>query len=112
LTALNAHAEHEPDGDWFNRYGTWETDPNAGLEILDRDPHKLLENAEVMTAIRDCMDKLPPSLRQLYALRELDDREPAEICEATGVTRGSLAVLLHRARQLLRACLQKNFLQT
>ncbi|MFM2294939.1 MAG: hypothetical protein RLZZ350_1352 [Verrucomicrobiota bacterium] len=110
LTALNAHAEHEPDGDWFNRHGTWETDPNAGLDILDRDPRKLLENAEVMTAIRECMDKLPPSLRQLYALRELDDREPVEICEATGVTRGSLAVLLHRARQLLRACLQKNFL--
>ena len=112
LSALQSHSDHEPDGDWFNRAGTWEVDPNAGLEILESDPRKLLESAEVMTAIRECLGKLPPSLRQIYTLRELDDHEPAEICAATGVTRGSLAVLLHRARQLLRACLQKNFLKT
>ncbi|MFM2083115.1 MAG: hypothetical protein RL380_1806 [Verrucomicrobiota bacterium] len=110
LSALDAHAEHDPDGDWFDHNGAWASDPTAGLEVLEQHPRKLLENAEVMAAIRACLGKLPPSLRQLYALREFDGCATEQICEVTGVTRGSLAVLLHRARQLLRACLQKNFI--
>ena len=50
------------------------------------------------------------NLRRVFILREVEDCPTGEICAAAGVTRGSLAVLMHRARQLLRACLQKTWL--
>lgn len=112
LSSLQAHADREPDDDWFGQNGAWKLDPNAGLEMLDADPGDLLERAEVLTAIRACLDRLPTSLQRLYVMREFDDCETEEICAATGVTRGSLAVLLHRSRQLLRACLQKTWLNS
>jgi RNA polymerase sigma-70 factor (ECF subfamily) len=108
--SLPSDNDCDPTEEWFTGYGAWKVDPNAGLEVLDEDPRRLLERAEVLRALRACLDRLPSSLRRLYVLRELDGSPPEEICETTGVTRGSLAVLLHRARQLLRACLQRTWL--
>jgi RNA polymerase sigma-70 factor (ECF subfamily) len=110
LSSLNAHANHDGDTDWFNASGHWDSDPNAGLDKLEASPQELLERAEVIAAIQSCLGRLPGGLQRIYTLREFDDCKTDEICASVGITRPSLAVLLHRARQLLRACLQKNWL--
>lgn len=112
LSALNAHAEHDGDADWFDARGHWASDPNAGLGTLAASPDELLNRAEILEAIQLCLSRLPGGLQRIYALREFDDCGTEEICEAVGLTRASLAVLLHRSRQLLRACLQKTWLNT
>lgn len=61
-----------------------------------------------MTWVRACMKRLPERLRLLFTLREADDLPVSEAAAAAGVTAGSAAVLLTRARHQLRACLQRH----
>jgi RNA polymerase sigma-70 factor (ECF subfamily) len=103
-------ADSDPTAELFTENGAWRFEPNAGLEMLDTDPGKLAERAEIRAAVRHCLDRLPGNLRRVFVLREVEDCPTDEICAAAGVTRGSLAVFMHRARQLLRVCLQKNWL--
>lgn len=102
----------DPMNSWFTDHGAWKVDPNAGLDPLDADPHQLAERAEMRRAVQDCLNRLPGSLRRVFVLREIEDCSTSEICSSTRITHGSLAVLLHRARQLLRACLQKTWLNS
>lgn len=109
LSSLEAQASHDPDSEWFTSEGQWSSHPGLGLETLDAGPEGLVERAEVLVAIQECLARLPRSLQRIFALREFDDRDTDEICEAVGITKGSLGVLMHRSRQLLRTCLQRRW---
>lgn len=92
----------------FNAAGAWKVDPNYGLEILQESPDATAGRAEVMEWVRHCLRRLPERLQLLFTLRELDDLPVPEAAVAAGVTPGSAAVLLTRARHQLRACLQQH----
>lgn len=98
--------EEEP---WFTPLGAWRLDPNVGLDILDGDPSRELERSQLRAALQFCINHLPRSLHRVFVLRELEELEPDEVCEAAGISRDSLAVFLYRARQSLRVCLQKKW---
>lgn len=109
MSALAAHADRDPDAEWFTEGGQWARNPDRAFDVLDADPRDLVERAEVLAAIRQCVGRLPRSLQRVFALREFDDQDADEIGEAVGIARASVPVLLHRARQLLRECLQRNW---
>ena len=50
---------------------------------------------------------LPPTQREVLALRYLEDLEIGEIADITGKTRGAIRILLHRARNGLRHALEE-----
>ena len=54
------------------------------------------------------MGKLPQRLLLLFQAREVEELSITEAAEAAGVTSGSAAVLLTRARHALRLCLQES----
>lgn len=101
--------EAEP---WFTPLGAWRMDPNVGLEVLDGDPARELERSQLRAMLRFCIDHLPESLHRVFVLRELEDLGPDAACEAAGIARDSLAVFLYRARQALRSCLQKKWVES
>lgn len=92
----------------FHASGAWKVDPNYGLEVLNESPDASANRFEVMEWVRRCFRRLPERARLLFTLRELDDLPMAEAAAAAGVTPGSAAVLLTRARHQLRACLQQH----
>ena len=94
---------------WFTPLGAWRIDPNQGLDRLGDNPERALERSQLRAALRLCIDRLPQSLHRVFVLRELEELEPDEACEAAGIARDSLAVFLYRARQALRACLQRTW---
>ena len=104
--------ETDPTAEMFDANGSWKFEPSAGLDILDTDPAQLADRAEIRAAVQQCVDKLPLTLRKIFVLREVEGCEADEICSAADVTHGSIAVLLHRSRQLLRACLQRTWLKS
>jgi RNA polymerase sigma-70 factor (ECF subfamily) len=115
------HPEDQPVGypgqeveedPWFTPLGVWRFDPNAGMDALDGDPGLSLERSQLRKALQSCVDRLPESLRRVFVLRELEELEPEAVCDVTGVSRGSLAVYIYRARQSLRACLQKTWVES
>ena len=90
---------------WFDNKGRWLKPP--GEWQLEAD--QLLENQEFWAVFHQCMDNLPDRPRQVFALRVMNEQETDEICKELKITATNIWVILHRARALLRACLEKHW---
>lgn len=82
----------------FDVAGSWAVPP-VDLE-------RQIASSELGGAIRGCVDQLPIALREVFALREMQDMDTTEICKILGRTVTHVGVQLHRARARLRACLE------
>ena len=90
------------------QHGQW----RVGVKPWTTDPAKSLENEEFWTVLSDCQEKLPDKLSVAFRMRDLEDLPMAEICELLEITATNLSVRLHRARVLLRECLDQNGFST
>ena len=88
----------------FERDGTWSRPPSRWKE-----PGGAVETEELRDALDGCCGKLPPMLAEAFLLRERDGLEAEEIRLALGLSPANLRVRLHRARLLLRECLERNW---
>jgi RNA polymerase sigma-70 factor (ECF subfamily) len=73
------------------------------------DQQAILNSKEFWVILHGCMDKLPKTTSNAFAMRELDDMDTAQICKELGITSTNLWVMLHRARLQLRECLERNW---
>jgi RNA polymerase sigma-70 factor (ECF subfamily) len=73
--------------------------------------HDLLERAEVRTAVRAAIDQLPDTYRVVLLLRDIEDRDTADVAAILGITPNACKIRLHRARQALRTLLAPHFLR-
>jgi len=103
----NGSGQHSTD-ELFNATGDWNIDPNHGMQSLMQSPAKAAQNSDLRKWIVFCMEKLPARLHLLFAAREVDEMPVADAAKLAGVTEGSAAVMLTRARQALRLCLQES----
>jgi RNA polymerase sigma-70 factor (ECF subfamily) len=92
----------------FSSNGDWTIDPNHGMESLMQSPAMAAQNADLRKWIAICVEKLPARLHLLFIAREVDEMPVADAAGLAGVTEGSAAVMLTRARQALRLCLQES----
>ncbi len=97
----------DPFNQLFDGQGAWKIDPNYRMEAFTETPVDDAKRHDILRAVRACMEGLPERLRLLFSLRELDQLPVSDVATAAGVTAGSAAVLLTRARHQLRACLQR-----
>jgi RNA polymerase sigma-70 factor (ECF subfamily) len=70
------------------------------------DPEQFMESTETMELIQKCIDELPLKQRMAFCLKEIDDHGSSDICSILGVTVTNLGVLLYRARNRLRECIE------
>ncbi|WP_420618250.1 RNA polymerase sigma factor [Candidatus Poriferisocius sp.] len=73
----------------------------------EQDPSLRAEAAVLRHHIDRAIRALPERLRQVVVLRDLHDLSHSEIAEELGITTSAAKVRLHRARQRLRAVLQR-----
>jgi RNA polymerase sigma-70 factor (ECF subfamily) len=71
-------------------------------------PDQALEAREFWDVLDRCLSRLPRSLSSVFILRELEGMETAELRRILAVSEGNVRVRLHRARLLLRECLEKH----
>lgn len=83
------------DGHWANAPKNWDTDP-----------HRAAENAELVKAMSLCMDRLSEKFRNIFVLKEIEGMASEEICKEMDIKPTNLWVILHRARNQLRKCLE------
>jgi RNA polymerase sigma-70 factor (ECF subfamily) len=88
-----------PEGLWANAPSPWKS------------PEEALMDDEFRAVLDGCLGGLPRSLAETFILRELEEVETAELCELLGTSLGNLRVRLHRARLLLRECLEKRWFE-
>jgi RNA polymerase sigma-70 factor (ECF subfamily) len=82
----------------FGPDGRWVRPPEGPIEALER--------GELRRELRSCLDGLPERQKLAFMLREVEGFETREICNILDVTDNNLGVLLHRARNHLRECLE------
>ena len=70
------------------------------------DPQKILELKQVGSFISDCLDGLSEQQKAAFVMREVEEENSEAICNVLGVNVSHLRVLLFRAKDKLRKCLE------
>jgi RNA polymerase sigma-70 factor (ECF subfamily) len=89
---------------YFSSKGLWKTAVASW-----KAPEQALEDREFWGVLDDCLGRLPRSLSSVFVLRELEGLDMAELRRDLALSDGNLRVRLHRARLLLRECLEKHW---
>jgi RNA polymerase sigma-70 factor (ECF subfamily) len=74
-----------------------------------RDPQQAMENQQFWEVLEICMTRMPAATARVYSMREFLGLEVAEICKELDITSSNCWVILHRARMILRLCLQQRW---
>jgi len=90
--------------------GSWQPDrrPSA-WSINSKDP---VERQQFWDHLQNCLGGLDERLAKVYNLRDIQEIEYGEICNLLSVKPTNLRVLLHRARKLLRRCLEIHWIKS
>jgi len=75
------------------------------LPTDDADTLARIARAEDQLAMSACVAELAESARRVVILRLLDELSGDEVAAELGTTTGNVAVMLHRAKEKLRACM-------
>jgi RNA polymerase sigma-70 factor (ECF subfamily) len=67
-----------------------------------RDPERDLRRKQARAILRDALDALPEQQRAVVAMRDLEDADFRDICDALQISPANQRVLLHRGRARLR----------
>ena len=89
----------------FDRRGHWRASPAEWCG----DPSREIESREFWEVFGGCLSKLPHGLADAFFLRELDGLGSEEVQLLLGITPANLWKRLHRARLLLRQCLESGW---
>ena len=95
-----SHRFFTSDGHWLYAPSRWKS------------PEEALEDGEFWNVLDGCLGHLPRPLAEAFVLRELEEVESERLCEILGLSPGNLRVRLHRARLLLRNCLENRWFRT
>ena len=86
----------------YGRRGLWvETPVPWGLE----DPAAVFQTAEALDVIRQVVQEMPESQRQVVLLRDVEGIDSSDICNILGISETNQRVLLHRGRARVRRAL-------
>lgn len=72
------------------------------------EPEKFVLGLETDSIISKCLEGLSQPQRMAFVLKEIEDSDSGEICQTMGVSVTNLGVLLYRARNRLRECIEKS----
>jgi RNA polymerase sigma-70 factor, ECF subfamily len=80
-------------------------------ELFDRLQAGFEQDMDVWASLRHalhiCVQKQKGRLQEVLRWRYAHDMKPQEISEKMGTTAGAVRVMLHRARSILRECIQR-----
>ena len=70
-------------------------------------PEDHLLSQETLAVVRQAIEQLRPSQREVITLRDIEGWTAEEVCNALGITETNQRVLLHRARSSVRRALDQ-----
>jgi RNA polymerase sigma-70 factor (ECF subfamily) len=87
----------------FGSFGVW--------NCIPRGPEEEAVNDELKGWLADCASGLSVDQRAAFQMKVVEGRETEEVCKILAVTSTNLGVLLFRARNKLRECLEKKWVK-
>lgn len=73
------------------------------------DPENALRQQQFMIVFEACLKHLPESTARVFMMREFLELDTSEVCKELSISTSNCHVILHRARNGLRHCLEKNW---
>ena len=89
--------EFDEEGHFINPPKKWQTDPLHAAE-----------NEELVLALAKCMEGLSEKSRHIFVMKEVEGMKSEDICKEMEIQPTNLWVILHRARNQLKKCLETN----
>lgn len=94
---LEEDAEKVLEGS-FSQEGWW--------NVQSHNPFRLAELKEASAFVKECLEGLTPQQSTAFVLKEIEEENSEDICNVLGVSLSHLRVLLFRAKDKLRKCLE------
>ncbi len=89
--------------------GSWKPNRRPAEWMVDTDDP--VEIKEFWLYLNNCIESLDIRLSMVFVLRELEEIDSKNICNALSISHTNLRVMLYRARKQLRLCLEKNWIK-
>ena len=105
LAELETEFSAEDIETMFDQNGVWRAKPHEWS-----DPAFAAHQFDFMRWLEFCLARLPTHTARVFMLREMFELDTDEICRLLGFTSNHVRVLLHRARMMLRRCLEIHWL--
>lgn len=86
----------------FDDKAHWQHDTAPGQWAR---PDEALEQQQFWEVFDACLDHLPENTARVFMMREFLELDTDEVCRELGISAGNCHVILHRARNALRRCL-------
>lgn len=64
---------------------------------------------EFQKIIEYCINKMPPKFVPLFVMKYIDEIKSSEICKELEISSSNYWIMIHRAKLLMRACIEKNW---
>ncbi|MBS1622602.1 MAG: sigma-70 family RNA polymerase sigma factor [Bacteroidetes bacterium] len=68
-----------------------------------------VESDEFNNILRTCLTKLPEKTAAAFVMKNMEGLETDEICKELNITQSNYWVMMHRAKLMLRDCMEKNW---
>lgn len=88
------------DGHWLKKTAPAEWHTQADSE---------LEQVEFSGIMQNCIQKMPTRLVPVFIARFFNDEDAEKICKDFKISASNYWVIIHRAKVLIRSCLEKNW---
>lgn len=90
----------ESEGDWLEQ---------QIADVSDRTAEDRLENQELGLAILECLEELNEKQAAIFKRKTIEGADTETICNEFDISPSNLWVIIHRARNVLARCLEKNW---
>lgn len=96
----------ENSNELFNEYDGW----NESVTVdFWNDEQELLDNHQFLTVLSNCISKLPAQWETSLTAKYLLEKDSKSICKELNITPSNYWQILHRAKLVLKKCLETNW---
>jgi RNA polymerase sigma-70 factor (ECF subfamily) len=94
---------------YFGEDGEWKE--SAAPISWSENGHDDYRSKEFQETLRKCLERLTAQCRAVFSLKHFDELESEDICKELDISTSNYWVLMHRAKLVLRRCIEKNWIQ-
>ena len=94
-----------------DNFGHW-TKESSPQEWANEAADASVNYKEFFKILRSCIDKMPSRLVPVFLSRFLDEEDAEVICKEFNISTSNYWVIIHRAKVLMRSCLEKHWFVT
>lgn len=101
--SISENSGYELSDGLFNETENWK---NNDINPIWDQEEELLDNPEFNNVMQDCMEDLPQKWKFAVTSKYLTDKNTDEICQELEITVSNYWQIVHRAKLLLKKCLE------